>query len=154
MTEDEDFIAGIMEQVARNVREHGIHLTSVPPGGQPGFTYTTGMCELPGSVPEVLIVGLDHQLSGQILNDLYGMLDTSTLADLAPGQRVDRLISGHPTVLCPTSPWAPAFLARHYRPDVQVLQLLWPDAQSRFAWDPGCTLSPTVQGTWWLQPPA
>ena len=57
------------KKIIRNIEEFGCHVTSVfdPKGDEPNFTYSTGISNS-YSAPELIIVGLDSQLSHTIIN--------------------------------------------------------------------------------------
>lgn len=58
------------KKIIENIKEYGCHVTSVfdPDDEEPSFTYSTGITETLGA-PEIIVVGLNHELGHFIVND-------------------------------------------------------------------------------------
>lgn len=122
------------------VAEHGWMVMSVGASGTaPEFTFTCGLTEV--GLPEVVVYGLPGDTAGTLLNDVaQRLLDGERFTD---GEPVARVLRGYDLQLWDTTwlqdPLGAAF--RLYGEDrVRVRQLVWPDADGRWPWDPACTV--------------
>lgn len=63
------------KKIIENIKGYGCHVTSVfdPDGEEPSFTYSTGITEMLGA-PEIIVVGLNHELGHFIVNDYLDRL--------------------------------------------------------------------------------
>lgn len=111
------------------------------------FAYTVGLTT--HGLPELVITGLEAAVTHQLLNTAAAMARAG--APLTHGQRLPEVIDGFAmTVLDATEGierigvWPGAALER-YGDSVRLFQLVWPDQNARFPWDPGCALPPAAQ---------
>ncbi|WIM97239.1 DUF4262 domain-containing protein [Actinoplanes oblitus] len=107
-----------------------------PPGAVP-FAYTVGLTA--GGHPELIIAGLPPDLGHQLLNEVAGRVHEEG-ARFRHGRRVADLIVDQEVVVLAGSPtaelWPGAALARYGSGRVRLQQLVWPDPEDRFPWQP------------------
>jgi hypothetical protein len=159
MTHDPQTVAWLDQEDARLaqvIRMHRFAVQYVWSGAEPnepGFGYTVGLFGL--GHPELVVVGLDHQLSHGLLNKVAQWVVDGR--NLVPGEVIpDDAGQDILTVEVLPNPGEILFSANRFyeRPDeysVPALQLTWADAAGRFPWDPGCSHAPDRQprpGTW------
>jgi hypothetical protein len=124
------------------IAKHGWALPAVLPDGpgRPAFTYTVGLFD---PLPELLCVGPLYGVAGPTLKALVAELRRNP-ALARPGQRI-ALPAGDgvlPTVelgavdACWHGLYVGRALDHHQRDDLEVLQVLAPDADGRFPGDP------------------
>lgn len=108
-----------------------------PPGTVP-FAYTVGLTA--AGRPELIIAGLPPDLGHQLLNELAARVHEEG-ARFQHGRRVTDLIVEQDVVILTGAPtpelWPGAALARYGRPKVRLQQLVWPDPENLFPWQPG-----------------
>jgi hypothetical protein len=159
MTNDPQTIAWLDQEdahLAQVIRTHRFLVQYVWSGDEPdepGFGYTVGLFGL--GHPELVVVGLDHQVSHSLLNkvarwvvDGRNLVAGEVISD-DDGQNIL-------TVEVLPNPGEILFSANRFyeRPDeysVPALQLTWADAAGRFPWDPLCAYERDRQprpGTW------
>ena len=119
-----------------------------------GFSlFTVGLFGL--GHPELVVTGLDHQVSHGLLNRVARMVVDGR--DLVPGEVIqDDTGQDILTVEVLPNPAEVLFSANRFyeRPDefsVLAFQLTWADAAGRFPWDPLCAYDRERQprpGTW------
>lgn len=121
------------------IGEYGVAIQYV--GGDetsPPFAYTVGLAAV--QRPEFLIFGLPPEIAHTLLNDLAKVALAGQ--EFAHGDIVHNLISGYPVTMVEIAdPGEHLTMAnRLYQPaeDVQVsaLQVVFPDKESRFPWEP------------------
>lgn len=119
------------------VAEHGWMVMSIGEGEHaPGFTFTVGLTG--AGLPEVVVYGLPGDVAGTVLNDVARrLLDGERMPD---GVAVPRVLRGYDVQLWDATwlqdPLGAAF--RLYGRDrVRVRQLVWPDRDGRWPWEPG-----------------
>jgi Domain of unknown function (DUF4262) len=110
------------------------------------FAYTVGLTER--AQPELVIAGLDPLIAQALLNDLaQRVIDHS--AQLTHGQRLTDLIAGYDAALVDgpiTQDLYPGTAIGRYGADrVALRQIVWPDRDGRFPWDPGYAYPPQAQ---------
>ena len=146
MTQDPQTIAWLDQEDARLaqiIRTHRFAVQYVWSGDEPdepGFGYTVGLFGL--GHPELVVTGLDHQVSHGLLNRVARMVVDGR--DLVPGEVIqDDTGQDILTVEVLPNPAEVLFSANRFyeRPDefsVPAFQLTWADADGRFPWDPLC----------------
>ncbi len=141
--------------VLRNVRAAGWHLTGVGASGDdPAFVYTVGLGHRAGH-PELLMSGQPLALMAQVLNDVAERVVVGGHR-LAVGTVVEGALAWHPLVVDELTPAAADETVRlsswlHRRPP-RALQLVWPDAQGVFGWQPGGRDTSAEQPPGWRAP--
>jgi hypothetical protein len=134
------------------VRRSGWEVVLVGADGDaaPAFAYTVGLPHRVGH-PELLISGLRTEVMQHVLNEIAdGLVGGLTVQ---PGDGLEGLLVGVPLLveqvsdaaLERTVTWSSWF----HRRRSSALQLVWPDAGGRFAWQPGA--NPFLHGA---QPPS
>lgn len=131
------------------IRHVGWAVIKIVPSSAATFTpyaYTVGLTE--HDLPELIISGLNPDLSQDLLNDLARRAHRTarpfthlqTISDLLDSVNVV-IIDGTPTdALQPN-----IATARYTAPRVRLQQIVWPDRHGRFPWQPGCTITPHTQ---------
>ncbi|MER5476036.1 DUF4262 domain-containing protein [Streptomyces sp. NPDC002734] len=127
------------EHTVRHVQDHGWSVVMVPADEQgPGFAYTVGLLHSHG-VPELAMFGLDVQLMHALLNELGRQAADGTA--LEDGGTYEGVIEGRSVALrAAKRGWYREFFGRaiafYRKPPLPVLQVVWPDAENRFVWEP------------------
>ncbi len=127
------------------IDEYGWALMGVfdPDDEEPSFTYSTGILETLGD-PEVIIFGLKSDTRKWLCNEYGNKLRNGR--QLKPDCDIDDFIEGYPIRLIDVDTTRPEVFADHLcwahwyygRRDFPVRQLVWPDQEGRFPWDPDC----------------
>lgn len=142
-----------MEDIVRdNVREHGCHVMTVAADDVgPGFAYSIGLSKTYGQ-PELICFGLKSDLMHSMINELSARMGRGER--VGDGKRVSELIEGYDCVLRTMD-------KRRYREYLgyarwfyngdgfDVLQIVWPDKQANFPWEPNCTVEEKMQPRTW-----
>lgn len=127
-------------KILADVEEYGVHIVHVPGDDEaPGFSFTVGLWHS-FEQPEVIVFGLPDEVAHELLNGIADDADDGK--QFLAGQKHDGLLVGYPVrffalpqeryrdylgVAC----WA-------YEGDAfPAVQLVWPDKQGRWPWDPG-----------------
>jgi hypothetical protein len=123
------------------IARYGWAVTMVEPTPtDPGipFAYTVGLTAR--TQPELVIAGLDPLIAQALLNDLAARVVEQHM-QLAHGQHLHDLIAGYDAVLVDgplTDDLYPGTAIGRYGADrVRLRQIVWPDRDGRFPWDPG-----------------
>lgn len=130
------------QKTISDIQKYGIHLVEVPEDDEgPGFVYSIGLFDN-FSHPEIIIVGLDPELSHDIINGLAvevaegnvfkdqdrheGILEdyTCIFLDVLQANYADTL--GHAVWYYGNS-------------DFPAIQCVWPDLDGSYPWDGGAT---------------
>lgn len=133
------------DEVLRRQGEHidrvGWSVTMVAPtDDDPGvtFAYTVGLTA--HAFPELVIAGLPPAIAHALLNDLAGRV-YDTAVRFGHGQRIGDLVVGYDAVIVdgPATEmlYPGAAYARYGADRVRLQQVVWPDPQGRFPWQPG-----------------
>jgi hypothetical protein len=108
-----------------------------PPGAVP-FGYTVGLTEI--GLPEVAIAGVPLDVTGPLLNEMAARI-TQDGERLRHGRRVSGLVAGHDLLVVAGEPTDEVFpgsaMYRYGEGRVRLCQLVWPDPDGRFPWQPG-----------------
>ncbi|WP_161956776.1 DUF4262 domain-containing protein [Sphingosinithalassobacter portus] len=133
----------IVDTVART----GCHINVVwdPDSDGSAWAYSVGFPETVDQ-PEVIVIGLDGQLMGAMINDTMQLCKNGlTLSD---GVEIDSLLQDHVVVVrsVPTENIVPDYLnsaiwyekRRTGQALSRVVQLVWPDLNGRYPWDADC----------------
>lgn len=141
----------LMNELRASIRVHGWHVTGVFPGGHcahvdPGhtceyFNYTTGLWET-FKHPELMVFGMASRMAYDLfalvvdrIRDDEGFRDGDDVAGLVEGDYLTRMRSApnrHPDY--PTTLTSQYYGHRKY----ENLQLVLPDKQHRWPWEPEC----------------
>jgi hypothetical protein len=140
----------LSQQVAENIRVHGVHITCVlgdSPSRRTSIAYTVGLFGI--GHPELLAVGLDPDTAMSLLNEVSARVRGGSR--LVVGERLAFDQWPHRVVVeSSPNPGEIVFTANaHYRrPDwdsVAALQLTYDDLAGRFPWDDGYAVSSWIQ---------
>ncbi|GGX69215.1 hypothetical protein GCM10010515_40970 [Streptomyces fructofermentans] len=121
----------------------------------PGFAYTIGLAHTHGG-PELAMFGLDVHAMHRVLNTLGEKAAAGET--LAAGQDHFDVADGHRVALRQVDRgWYRTFFGQaigfYRRPPLPVLQVAWPDPESRFHWDERADMSHREsQPQLWLPP--
>lgn len=123
-----------------NIETYGLHILNVAAQGElPPFSYSIGVQQSLG-LPELIVVGLRHELAQSVLNACYAMMKAGQ--PILPGTRVAGLLGGG--FECEIREVSPA----HYReymgwawwlydgPAFRALQIVFPNTAGVFPWEP------------------
>ncbi len=129
------------EQVfVAKVREHGFFRTEVFGDDKgPGFSYSTGFWVAAGQ-PELIMFGMKGEIAHDVFWDVFR--DAKTNVPLPLGRKTDQIFANLPAYAFPI---AERFYAEHLvwsrwfygGNDFPCLQIVWPDRESVFPWEPG-----------------
>lgn len=127
-----------------NIREHGWSGTSVPAeDGYLGFSYTTGFWKTL-EFPELIVFSLRSDVAHQIFWSVFRALEDGR--ELPVCEPIEDILEGKNVVLAPVD-------RQHYREflgwlrwfyggdEFPCVQLVWPDRNNLFPWQPGCETS-------------
>ncbi len=136
------------------IHQHGWQVTMIPADAQgPGWAYTIGLWHR-HRIPELAMFGLDVRLMQTVLNDLgERAVDGQPLE--ADQERHD--VASVPVVLKPVDyRWYRAFfgtaLGYYRKPPLPFLQVVWPNRDGVFPWQPGGEDLLARQPRLWLHP--
>jgi hypothetical protein len=151
-----DEIGPVTEQTVEQVREYGWQVMMIPADDNgPGWAFTIGLWHTHG-VPELAMFGLDVYDMKACLNGL-GKQAVDGLHVGADQIRHD-VIENHPVTLKAVDlRWYRAFFGSaimfYRRPPFPVLQVVWPNGEGFFPWQPESDESyRTLQPQLWLVP--
>ncbi|MEV7404535.1 DUF4262 domain-containing protein [Streptomyces sp. NPDC091267] len=153
---DRDEADRMSRRTVEQVRTYGWSVVMVPADDEgPAFAYTIGLWHT-HSVPELAMFGLDVQLMQELLNAVGHRAVAGT--SLESGQEHHDIIEKSPLVLKSADlrwyrPFFGQAISFYRRPPFPVLQVVWPDAEGRFLWQPGTDARyRRSQPQLWLQP--
>ncbi|MEV6596492.1 DUF4262 domain-containing protein [Actinoplanes sp. NPDC051346] len=141
--------------IADNIRRFGWNVNGVSGGSTPDWAYSIGIWHTLRS-PEVCVFGLPAQTAMNIVNVVGELLREGER--VRDGQRRDDVLNGYDVVLRAVEPrWYGQFFGAgidfYQRPPMPMVQIIWPDRDRRFPWDPDvdgqCRQS---QPSLWLRP--
>jgi len=125
--------------VLADIASNGLHIAhEAERGERPQYAYTVGMGHSFGQ-PEVLVIGLPREVAQDLLDNLADEADGGRT--FAAGEQHDGLVRGYPVRLLRVSgdqaaQWLPLVGWAYERADVPCLQLVYPDRQGRWPWQP------------------
>lgn len=130
----------IVHDIEWMIVNHGWAVVAVGPDGDaPGFAYTVGLHDK--GAPELFVSALPPQVVQPLLNDAARRHLES---QFPPGEPVLDLVEGGYAMIPVEMDSGPLHVARALQEgDVRALQLVYPDAERRFPWDEGYSM--TVQ---------
>jgi len=131
-----------MQTVRENIRKHGFFVQGVfPTKYEPGelFLYTIGFWQK-WQHPEIVIFGVPPEVAHQLLWNVWHHVEGG--GRIQDGQQVPNIAEGYLAHFrsAPTNHPRYSFgVARAYygHSDFEVLQLVIPDEQGRWPWEPG-----------------
>ncbi|MDB5306123.1 MAG: hypothetical protein JWO38_325 [Gemmataceae bacterium] len=133
---EDDNDRNILGHIAR----HGWSVIGIEASDEgPGYCFSVGIYHTLGR-PEVLIMGLNPRPGTAFINDVGDRMRAGQKFE--PGERTQELAAAYPTAIVGVDP-------RYYREyvgyarwlyrgsDFPMLQLVWPDKNGLFPWEPG-----------------
>ena len=139
----------IRDQQTAHIARYGWAITGVVPDDPTdpvAFAYTVGLTAI--DRPEFIIAGLNHLIAAALLNDIAGRVHHHR-AQYTHGQRVDDLLAGYDAYLIdgPPTPdlWPGTALDRYGHHRLRLRQIVWPDPDGHFPWQPDYRYPPYVQ---------
>lgn len=140
----------VMARIDAMIAEYGWAVLNVAPrtaNDGAAFTYTVGLTEF--DHPELIIMTLPYQHAHTMLNELGrrvrdGERFTAGMTLLEVGNLAMKTVD-----VVDIRPYFGAARRKYHR--VRALQVVWPDKNSRFPWEPEYEIDPSVQpllGVW------
>lgn len=127
-------------KVLSDIDETGVHVVHVEgEDGKPGFSYTVGLW-YSFEQPEVIVFGLPEQVAAELFDAIAD--EASEDKKFRDGERHEGLLVSYPvrfvavpkvdhTLFLGQAQWA------YEGDDFPCVQLVWPDKQGRWPWEPG-----------------
>ena len=125
----------VLDEIASN----GVHIAHEDRSGeQPEYSYTVGMWHS-FEQPEVIVIGLPRDVAQDLLDNVADEADGGRR--FAAGEQHDGLVHGYPVRLLRVSEaqaaqWLSLVGWVYERADVPCVQLVYPDKQGRWPWQP------------------
>jgi len=129
------------DKVREDIRTHGWSDMSIFPVKEDGtvaFNYSVGFTVR--DHPEVMVMGLDYRTMHGILGTVYEQIKSGTR--FIPDTYFNFVLNKHRvafvevTNIVEDTEYPMSMSRRIMGPDVKGLQLVWPDENDRFPWDP------------------
>lgn len=127
-------------RVLDDVEAHGLHIVHVPGDDDaPGYSFTIGLWHS-FEQPEVILFGLDPEVAQDLLDAIAD--EASEDRKYLDGTRHDDVLVGYPVrfLAVPKEQYVehlgPALWAYEGH-EFPCVQLVWPDKQGRWPWEPG-----------------
>lgn len=137
----EELRRSVLEKVEQDIARYGWHLVLIPGDEEPGFLFTIGLWQS-YQHPEILLFAPAQDPAGmagrvQAVAERIGRGER-----FAPGSRDGEVFGDFPGAFREVQEvWYPYFIgtamAFYESVDFPVVQLFWPDADSRFPWEEG-----------------
>ncbi|MGN7823105.1 DUF4262 domain-containing protein [Chitinophaga sp. 22536] len=127
------------ESIQEKIDLYGCFIVQVPADDYlPGFAYTIGLHQR-FNHPEIICFGLSLTLMKDLLNDACGEIKTGSA--FTPNTFYNGLLEDYPVHFLPVDPaYYPHYLGTagyfYQHQEFPAIQLVWPDKQSRFPWEP------------------
>ncbi|MBC9912735.1 DUF4262 domain-containing protein [Chitinophaga varians] len=127
------------ESIQEKIDQHGCFIVQVPADDYlPGFAYTIGLFRR-FNHPEIICFGLPLELMASLLNNACDQIKAGV--SFTTNTPYKELLENYPVQFLPVDPayypYYPAVGSYFYEhASFPVLQLVWPDKQSLFPWDP------------------
>jgi hypothetical protein len=134
-----DDLSPTEQEVLASVEADGLHVVEVPETADaPGCSYSVGLWHS-FEQPEVIVFGLPGEIARDLLDAIAD--EAAEGVTFAAGGKHEGLLHGFPVrfVAVPRERIAanlPLACWAHEGDDFPVLQLVWPDKQGRWPWDP------------------
>ncbi|KQU32056.1 DUF4262 domain-containing protein [Rhodococcus sp. BP-349] len=141
-----------MPDIKRKIARHGWAVTAVAGSDHevPDVAYTTGLTSR--SLPELIVYGLPFHLSGSLLHDMASQM-VAGLA-LSSGITIRSATGDEPDiVVIQAVNTADMVVTGALYSDFTALQLVWPDVDGHFPWEPEysiCAHHQPLMGVGWV----
>jgi Domain of unknown function (DUF4262) len=127
------------QQLLADIAESGVHIVHVETDDGAGYAHTIGLWES-FEQPEVIVFGLPEDVAVDLLETVAD--EASEERKFRAGEKADGLLIGYPARffdvpkelvarLLPDAAWA------YQEAEFPCVQLVWPDKQGRWPWEPG-----------------
>ncbi|MCU0866428.1 MAG: DUF4262 domain-containing protein [Planctomycetes bacterium] len=127
------------QQLLADIAESGVHIVHVEVDDGATYSYTVGLWER-FEQPEVIVFGLPDDVAGDLLDTVAD--EVAEGRKFRAGEKHDGLLVGYPArffdvpkalleLLLPDAVWA------YQDTEFPCVQLVWPDKQGRWPWEPG-----------------
>jgi hypothetical protein len=116
----------------------------LPTAGGPGWAYTIGLHTF--GLPELIVVGgLSIPDQHDLLNDVAMRMRKGEVME--PGTCDDTILVGYRAAFIEVADTTTEEFAigNKLQSDFRALQIVWPDHDDRFPWEPGYSLAPETQ---------
>lgn len=140
MRELTDDLTPVERKALTDIDESGLHIVHVPSeDGGAAYSFSIGLWHS-FEQPEVVVFGLPEDVAHELLNSIAD--EAGEDKKFRAEERHDELLIGYPVrfVEVPKSAYA-RFLGLaqwvYQGEDFQCVQLVWPDKQGRWPWQPG-----------------
>lgn len=127
----------MLAKMTADIEKYGWTDISVfPTEDDPGisFSYSVGM--LTHDHPDMIVVGMSSQVAHGVLWSAYEAIQAGTR--LFPDTYCDQVLEGLPVAIVevsdPLGDLAPMTMCNNLYGEVEGVQIVWPDANSRFPW--------------------
>jgi hypothetical protein len=118
----------------------------IPEPGQAAYAYTVGLTAV--DAPELVITGLHHDIAHALLNDAAHRVHANA-ARWGHRDRITDLLAGYDAVIIDGTAHdlitAGTAIARYGADRLRLQQIVWPDPDGYFPWEPGYRYPTTVQ---------
>ncbi|WP_165822019.1 DUF4262 domain-containing protein [Hymenobacter edaphi] len=139
-TEHEEHNRAAEQRIIADIEQYGCHLGLIRGDDYlPAFAYTIGLYRT-YQHPEIICLGLPESVLFAVLAKAHELVKEGRR--LAPGQRYDDFLEGYDVQFLPVDqayyPSHLGYAGWYYGSswEFPVLQLVWPDKQHRFPWEP------------------
>ncbi|MFY9344320.1 MAG: DUF4262 domain-containing protein [Planctomycetota bacterium] len=126
--------------ILADVDEHGVHIAHVDgDDDEPTFSFTIGLWHS-FDQPEVIVFGMPEEVAAELLNSLAD--EAAENRKFLAETRHEGLLVGYPVrlVALPREryrDYLQAAVWAYEGDDFPAVQLVWPDKQGRWPWEPG-----------------
>ena len=140
MRERTDDLAPADRKLFDDIDEFGVHIVHVPDDeGAPGFSFTVGLWHT-FEQPEVVVFGLPEDVAHDLLNAIAD--DAAEDKKFLPGTRHEGVLVGYPVRFFDVpkdryDDYLGSAVWAYEGSDFPCVQLVWPDKQGRWPWEPG-----------------
>lgn len=136
----DDSLTDSERRILTDIDENGLHVVEVEDdAGEPAYAFSVGMWESFGQA-DVAVFGLPPEAAAALLEAIAD--DAAEGKTFAADSRHEGLLQGYPVrfLAVPKAFYAeyfPEAVWAYGNDDFPVLQLVWPDKQGRWPWEPG-----------------
>ncbi len=141
---DDEILYRIIKNVRDSINRIGWAVISVPPENDDNFSfaYTVGLTTTFGH-PEIIVFGLNSDLSREVLNSVGFLIKAGNR--FSDRQKSPRIIQSYKVAFRTPLPrhidtYLRVAKVWHHPAGFDTLQMIWPDQDSRFPWEPDCDI--------------
>ncbi len=139
MRQPTDAMSAAERQIFADIAANGVHIVHVAAiDDAPLFSFTIGLWAT-FAQPEVLVIGLPPEIAADLLDNVADEVDGGR--KFAAGEKHEGLVQGYPVYFgaiaaAQAQQWLAAMCWAYERADVPCVQLVYPDKQGRWPWQP------------------